>query len=326
MEEFTRLIRALREINAVAPILNRDLQRWLAIAEIHEGQAPRDVAKRNRFSQPHLLRKLEELQRSGLEAIVPDIADQMSEQRQAKRRKGLAQMLLGTLAERQFISLARNITGGRDFSIEDHRGARSDTDYRLFNGNERPLLRMNIKFHGTLFRQAREQVSLDPEDCFALATYKINNALVRQQEEALPYVFFILSVPGLTAENVGLRVPDQYVWTISACRGSREIEEGIVSLLLSDEGRRGFDDVLQQMTPVQFRVISAQRAYNVMRERLFERVFALRQRAFTTAYRNAELDMHLSLSQEMTPIQDFFERVMHLSPQELAVRLYRGDM
>ena len=63
-----------------------------------------------------------------------------------------------------------------------------------------------------------------------------------------------------------------------------------------------------------------------MREPLFERVFALRTRAFTTAFRRAEIDMHLSLTNEMTPIQDFFNFVTQLNSQELAVRLDRGEM
>jgi hypothetical protein len=41
---------------------------------------------------------------------------------------------------------------------------------------------------------------LEPHDCFALATYKIRNALRRQTEEALPYVFVVESV--LTIEGV----------------------------------------------------------------------------------------------------------------------------
>jgi hypothetical protein len=326
MEEFAQLVAALCKINESVGIVNRDLLRILAIGEIHEGGDPTGVARNYGFSRAHLVRKLDELRANGLVAVVSDLAEQTTEQRRAARRKGVAQMLLGTLAERQFLNLAREITGGRDFRIEDHRPSRSDTDYRLFNGHDNPLLRMNIKFHGTLFRQAREQVALEPSDCFPLATYKIHNALQRQEQEALPYVFFVLSVAGLTAGNIGERIPDSYVWTVCACRGRREIEEGVVSLLLANEGDERFGDVLQQMTAAQFRVISAQRAYNLMRDRLFERVFALRQRAFTSAFRNAEIDMHLSLSQEMTPIQEFFRIVASLSPQELAVRLYRGDM
>lgn len=326
MEQFADLIATLRAIHALAPLVNRDLLRFLAVWEIHEGRSPQDVAQTYGFSRPHLVRKLDDLRNAGLTALVPDLEAQTTEQRLARRRKGIAQMLLGTLAERQFLNLAREITGGRAFQIEDHRPSRTDTDYRLSNGHNNPLLRMNIKFHGTLFRQARDQVGLEPMDCVALATYKIHNALQRQQQEALPYVFFVLSVPGLTADRAAQRIPDEYVWTVCACRGRREIEEGIVLLLLSNPRQNEFEDFLQQMTAVQFRVISAQRAYNLMRDHLFERVFALRQRAFTVTFRNAEIDMHLSLSQEMTPIKNFFNSLATLSPQELAVRLYRGDM
>jgi hypothetical protein len=326
MEEFIRLISALRAIHAATPITNRDLLRFLAVAEINDGQEPSEVARRYRSTAGYLNQKLDDLRSRGLVALVPDIADQLTDSRLQSRRKGIAQMLLGTLAEQQFVKLAREVTGGRDFRIEDHVRARSDTDFRLFNGQDRPLLRMNIKFHGTLFRQAREQVDLEPEDCFALATYKINIALQRQHDEALPYVFVVLSAPGLTAESVGQRIPDEHVWTVSACRGRREIEEGVVSLLLGSSSEWQFGDLREQLVAAQFRVISARRAYNTMRERLFERVFALRQRAFTSAFRNAEIDMHLSLSQEMTPLQEFFRNVARLSPQELAVRLDRGDM
>jgi hypothetical protein len=326
MGEFLQLITALRAIHVVKPITNPDVLRILALGEIEEGAQPEDVARNYGFSRSYMVRKLEQLHANGLVAIIPDLADQTTEQRRDKRRKGIAQMLLGMLAERQFIKLASEITGGREFSIEDHLADRSDTDYRLFNGQQRPLLRMNIKFHGTLFRQAMEMVGLPPEDCFALATYKINLALRRQENEALPFAFFILSAPGITAESIAGRVSSEDVWTLCACRGRRQIEEGIVARLLGGGGESEFDDVLQRMTAAQFRVISAKRAYNLMRELLFQRVFALRTRAFTTAFRRAEIDMHLSLSNEMTPIQDFFNLVTRLSSQELAVRLDRGEI
>jgi hypothetical protein len=55
-------------------------------------------------------------------------------------------------------------------------------------------------------------------------------------------------------------------------------------------------------------------------------VFALRQRAFTAAFRNAEIDMHLSLSSEMVPVQDFLRIVASESPQRLTVLLDRGEV
>jgi len=107
-----------------------------------------------------------------------------------RRRLGIAQILLGALAEKRFEDLINSIAG-KTIQIEDHRPSRTDTDYRLLNGGGRPVCGFNIKFHGTLFRAAKDYVGLEPQDCFALATYKIRSALRRQTEEALPYVFGI---------------------------------------------------------------------------------------------------------------------------------------
>ena len=76
----------------------------------------------------------------------------------------------------------------------------------------------------------------------------------------------------------------------------------------------------------EFRVISASRAERLMKDKLFERVFALRQRAFTSAFRNAEIDMHFSLTREMVPVRDFLATVASESPQRVAVLLYQGEV
>ena len=75
----------------------------------------------------------------------------------------------------------------------------------------------------------------------------------------------------------------------------------------------------------EFRVISAEKANRLLREKLFERVHALTVKSFTRAFRNAEVDMHFSLSTELTPVREFLEAMLHDSPQKFAVRLYRGD-
>jgi hypothetical protein len=52
----------------------------------------------------------------------------------------------------------------------------------------------------------------------------------------------------------------------------------------------------------------------------------LRQRAFTRAYRNAEIDMHFSVTGEMIPVGEFLARVASESPQRLSVLLDRGEI
>lgn len=43
----------------------------------------------------------------------------------------------------------------------------------------------------------------------------------------------------------------------------------------------------------------------MLRDQLFDRVYAVRVRAFARNYRNAELDMHFSLAQDLTPLKVF---------------------
>lgn len=234
-------------------------------------------------------------------------------------------MLLGALAERRFEEVSDEITGAGVLRIEDHRPSRTDTDYRLLNGQGNPICRFNIKFHGTLFREARRFVGLEPEDCFALATYKINNALRHQEQERLPYVFLVLSVPELSAAEVGKLIPDEYVWTLAVLQGRRAVEEAIVDRLRTPAYRETFQPIFERMPEGQFRIISAQKAYNLLKEKLFERVQALYLRGFTRRFRNAEVDMHLSLSRELTPVRMFLELLVRESPQKFAVSLYIGD-
>jgi hypothetical protein len=72
-------------------------------------------------------------------------------------------------------------------------------------------------------------------------------------------------------------------------------------------------------------VISAAKASKLLHEKLFERVHALSLKGFTRKFRNAEVDMHFSLSQELTPVRTFLEVLVKQSPQNFAVRLYIGD-
>ena len=85
----------------------------------------------------------------------------------AKSRQILGQLLVGRAAELVFEDKYRRPKRKPMIcQLVDQRGSRTDTDYRLLNGNSRPLYRINIKFHGTLFRQAVDLVGLQPEKLF----------------------------------------------------------------------------------------------------------------------------------------------------------------
>ncbi len=324
MREFERLAQSVQDILQGSLPDVREVRQVFAIKRILDGEPGHQVCVELRLQRRGVEDLAANVRIRGLAGFVPH-AERTTEPALARYRLGIAQMLLGALAERRFEEVSAEITGAGVLRIEDHRPSRSDTDYRLLNGQGNPMCRLNIKFHGTLFRDARRYVGLDPEDCFALATYKINIALRRQEQERLPYVFLILSVPELNGAEVGRLVPDDFVWVLAVLQGKRVVEETIVERLRGPDYRDRFQPIFERMPEGQFRLISAKKAYKILGEKLFERVQALSLKGFTRRFRNAEVDMHFSLSQGLTPVRTFLELVMRESPQRFAVRLYIGD-
>lgn len=324
MRDFGRLARTLQDVFRDPPAGVREVRQVFAIRRILEGETADLVCAELGLQRHGVVRLLKELRSKGLAGFLPH-EERTTAQLLEQRRLGIAQMLLGALAERRFEELSDEITGGGVLRVEDHRPSRTDTDYRLLNGQGNPICRLNIKFHGTLFRDSRRYVGLEPQDCFALATYKINNALKRQEEERLPYVFLVLSIPELNAGQVAKLIPDDYVWTLSVLQGRRIVEEAIVGRLRAPDHLKRFLPIFKRMPEGQFRIISAKKAYNLLRDKLFERIHALSLKGFTSRFRNAEVDMHFSLSKELTPVRTFLELLIKESPQKFAVRLYIGD-
>jgi len=248
-----------------------------------------------------------------------------------RHRAIMGQLLLGELAERAFEAIYKRTMGTAELVLEDDRGARTDTDYRVVNGQGRPVFRINIKFHGTAFRKAKDLVGLEPEDCFALATYKIHQGLLKQQNERLPYVFVIVGVPGLTGASVGDEIPADLVQLVAFAHaapkmtGKRAVEERVVASLIADvafeERLAGFR---RQIAEADWFALSARRADLLLRDRLFDRVYAVRVRAFARNYPNAELDMHFSLREDLTPLQTFLATAKDRGIHGLSVDLERG--
>lgn len=257
-------------------------------------------------------------------------------QQEARIRNSLGQLVVGSLAEKAFEERYRASVGSSELQLLDDRHVRGDTDYLVFNGSGRQVFRMNIKFHGALFRRARELVGLEPTDCFALATYKIYSALQKQEAEHLPYIFVIVGVPGLTGSIVGEGIPENLVHLSAIAHlspkvsGKRQIEDQIVSRLTAAPVELGFAGnmgrFLTQIREAEWYVLSARRADNLLRKLLFERAYALRVRAFARNYSGAELDMHFSLKGDLKPLAEFFEVLHTHGMTGLASRLERGTL
>ncbi len=71
--------------------------------------------------------------------------------------------------------------------------------------------------------------------------------------------------------------------------------------------------------------MSARRADKILKEKLFDRVFALRVRNFTGAFRFAELDMHYSLTKDLVPLGTFLATLRNDGLTKVASMLERGD-
>ena len=121
-------------------------------------------------------------------------------------------------------------------------------------------------------------VGLEPTDCFALATYKVWQGMQKQQTEVLPYVFAIVSVPGLTAESVGSILPPQLVHLAAFAYaaqsgGKRDVEDAVVRHLIEDEQPEEVAERLaafsMRIEGAEWRVISARKADKLLRELLF---------------------------------------------------------
>lgn len=245
-------------------------------------------------------------------------------------RQILGNLIVGRCGEITFEQIYKQHTQTTELELRDLREGRSDTDYRLFNGRGRPVYRVNIKFHGSLFKRAKEMVGLDPEDCFALATYKISGALLKQQKDELPYIFVIVSVPNLTAESVGASVPGELQEFLARASSSknisrkRDIEDRIVEML-QEENHPAFATILGRLREASWYVLGARKADRLLREKLFDRVFALRTPSFARQFGTAELNMHFSLSQDLTPLLKYLETLREAGYPRVTTLLERGD-
>jgi hypothetical protein len=280
------------------------------------------------------IRRIEALQHSRdpivelLGAGFHDVGDD----HRSRARQGLAQLLVGRAAEAAFEEFYREEMGSQEFELRDLRESRSDTDYRLLNGRKRPLYRINIKFIGSSFRRAQELVGLDPSDCFPLATYKIFNALRKQEQEHLPYIFLVVFVRALSVELIGSHVPVEFVELMGLLRASpkkglprRDIEDRMVDWMAL-QLTAAFSMTYDAVRSAAWYVLSARKADKLLRELLFDRVYALKIRGFAQQFRRAELDMHFSLRDDLVPLNQFLETLRDQGLTVVASMLERGTV
>lgn len=253
-----------------------------------------------------------------------------SDESKQRSRRALGQMVVGRAAEAVFLDLFRDKFRGEELDIENVTDEGSDTDVYLVNGQRRRVYRINIKFFGSVFRKSQETVGLAPEDCFALATYKIRSGLSKQKDEGKPYFFAIVGVAGLTADAAGNRFPPGVLELATQVLGSsapsrRKFEDRLVDCAVESRWEV-YTESYGRIHQADWYILSAERAARLMRDMLFERVPALSVRNFTRMFRGAEVDMHFSLRNDLTPLPKFFDLLKREGREHVATSLSRGDL
>lgn len=247
----------------------------------------------------------------------------------AAKRNRLAQLVLGTVAEQEFEQRYRAAMQGQDFGFEDQSSAGTETDFLVLNGKGRRAFRINIKAHGTFFKEAQKFVGLAPEDTFALATYKIKDANRKSKDEALPFLFAVVSSEDLGSGGIASNLPPEVAYLADSLslykgiKGLRAIENALVATMLDPNGYGTSPLVVSLRQAVQaatWRVISAVKADHLLTTLMWERVPAVSKRT-NLGGNQSQPNMHFSLSGDMIPLDELLVLLRDHGIQHVATKI-----
>jgi hypothetical protein len=167
MPDQENLVRLLTDLYGAEP-WPKPLHLLRGVVLVEQGQSRKDAARAVGTTEVNLARVLASKDR--VKSIVGESQTPPTEAELERKRGVLGQLLLGRAAEVAFEDIYKKDVGTAEFRLVDQRRTRSDTDYRMLNGSGRPVWRINIKFHGSVFRKSADYVGLRTDDCFPLAT------------------------------------------------------------------------------------------------------------------------------------------------------------
>lgn len=242
------------------------------------------------------------------------------------------------LAEDLFDALAWSVLRSIGMRIEDRRAECSETDFGVVDtASKKDACLINVKVHSSQFEGAERFVGLTPTDTFALALYKILMGFKYQKEKEIPF-FFVVSVRWRIVEEVMrlIRREDQKLVHLifqTRARGKKRAEDALVDNIVAGfREKNEWNTLLQDLKNAGTHVVlSAQRAMNLFIEKFETRCPALTLGQFAAKFRGrrglpAEINMHFSISQEMTPIAVFLDLLQRERGRDLWVRAQRGEV
>jgi hypothetical protein len=238
------------------------------------------------------------------------------------RNQAFQNLVVGTIAERVF--------RGRDladlevvgFIVCDLHERGESRDYTIErDGLELPI---NVKVASTLFRNARQTVGLDPEDCVPISTYKAIGAC-----ERVPDLVYVDLVDFTLREKVdafmhALEGSLALAWALLSWYGGPGVKRAQDEYVATLFGQHG--NALLKLAPgvASYRVISAQRVLAIMRTNP-RRVPGLGVKAAGTGTFNAEVNVHVSVERETVAWDDVAEMLRRDGIQAVLDRIRQTE-
>ena len=144
---------------------------------------------------------------------------------------------------------------------------------------------------------------------------------------ALEYECFTSLAEG-SKVSIGDQLPEKDISTllqllVSPMSGKRDIEDRFTHAL-ADRRHPVFARSLDRIRHAKWYVLSARRANQLLREKLFDRVYAVRVPGFARLFGKAELDMHFSLKEDLRDLHGFLMELREGGLQRASSMLERG--
>jgi len=260
------------------------------------------------------------------DGATPAIAAVVVQESLRTPSQGFRNLITGRIAEMVFRSKHLACLEEKGFIIRDLHEAGENRDFVVErDGKELPI---NVKTASTEFRNAKQVVGLQPEDCIPISAYKAIGA-----SERVPDLVYADLVDFTLREKVdnymdGLKGDESILWQLFSWyggAGARKAQDQYVAKLFERHG-----EILTALAPEasKWRVISAQRVLAIMRQ-MPRRCPGLGVPAAGRGVFNAEVNIHVSVKHETTAwdevaelmcregIQAVLERIRHQEQRDV---------
>ena len=298
-------------------------QDWLPLLRLkavrlkQKGKRTSFIAKQLGKSSSTIRKWFNDFEKEGVDKLLPPLSA-YDEQTQKRRFQIFSNLLVSRLAEDLFGEMVGYVLKKMGLELKDVRDEYSEADFVALDKFNKMALFVNVKIHSSLFRQSEQFVGLKPEDTFPLAVYKILMGHKYQLDTSTPFVFIVSicwNIVDVVMHHVRPEDREPIVLVFSTrVPGKRKAEDILVDNIVDRLKREGEwvslkQTVLTQSTHV---VISAKKALNLFLEKFNTRCPGLAIKQFASKFGGsrglpAEINMHLSISTEMIPLEMFLQ-------------------